>query len=123
MSRRNGRKNFAGVGNYNFCYFLYFFDERSGKADDCGTIKIGTIKHYPHEIIMSHRNGRNSRKGFAGGKGISVLSVLSVGQKYSFVEKPAAWYNKSPTEMAEMAEMAAPRGKKISFISFISAGQ
>ena len=37
MSRRKGRKNrknFAGVGNYNFCYFLYF----------CGTIKIGTIK-------------------------------------------------------------------------------
>ena len=43
MSRRKGRKNFAGGGNYNFCYFLYFFDERSGKADYCGTIKIGTI--------------------------------------------------------------------------------
>ena len=42
MSRRKGRKNFAGVGNYNFCYFLYF----------CGTIKIGTIKHYPHEILI-----------------------------------------------------------------------
>ena len=42
MSRRKGRKNFAGVGNYNFCYFLYF----------CGTIKIGTIKYYPHEIII-----------------------------------------------------------------------
>ena len=60
MSRRNGRKNFAGVGNYNFCYFLYFFDERSGKADDCGT-----IKYYPHEIIMSRRKSRNGRKGFA----------------------------------------------------------
>ena len=41
MSRRKGRKNFAGVGNYNFCYFLYF----------CGTIKIGT-KNFPHEIII-----------------------------------------------------------------------
>ena len=56
MSRRKGRKNFAGVGNYNFCYFLYF----------CGTIKIGTIKYYPHEIIMSRRKSRNGRKGFAG---------------------------------------------------------
>ena len=65
MSHRNGRKsrkNIAGAGNYNFCYFLYFFDERSGKADD-----RGTIKYYPHEIIMSHRNGRNNRKGFASG--------------------------------------------------------
>ena len=39
---RKSRKNFAGVGNYNFCYFLYF----------CGTIKIGTIKYYPHEILI-----------------------------------------------------------------------
>ena len=55
MSRRksrNGRKNFAGVCNYNFCYFLYF---------------CGTIKYYPHEIIMSRRKSRNSRKGFASG--------------------------------------------------------
>ena len=57
MSRRKGRKNFAGVGNYNFCYFLYF----------CGTIKIGTIKYYPHEIIMSRRKSRNGRKGCAEG--------------------------------------------------------
>ena len=42
----------------DFRYFLYFFDERSGKADDCGT-----IKYYPHEIIMSRRKGR---KNFAG---------------------------------------------------------
>ena len=51
MSHRKSRKNFAGAGNYNFCYFLYFFDkrsgkaddfdERSGKADDCGTIRPG----------------------------------------------------------------------------------
>jgi len=24
----------------DFLYFLHFFDERSGKADDCGTIKV-----------------------------------------------------------------------------------
>ena len=67
MSRRkgrNGRKSFA-EGDEDFLDFLYFFDERSGKADDCGTIKIGTIKHYPHEIIMSHRKNRKDRKGCA----------------------------------------------------------
>ena len=37
MSRRKSRKNFAGASNYNFCYFLYF---------------CGTIKYYPHEIII-----------------------------------------------------------------------
>ena len=61
MSHRNGRnsrKCFA-KGDEDFLDFFYFFDERSGKADD-----RGTIKHYPHEIIMSHRNGR---KGFASG--------------------------------------------------------
>ena len=42
MTHRKSRKNFAGASNYNFCYFLYF----------CGTIKIGTIKHYPHEILI-----------------------------------------------------------------------
>ena len=64
MSRRNSRnsrKGFAGASNYNFCYFLYFFDERSGKADDRGT------KNFPHEIKMSHRNSRNNRNGFASG--------------------------------------------------------
>ena len=52
MSRRNGRnsrKCFA-KGDEDFLDFFYFFDERSGKADDfdersgkaddCGTIKI-----------------------------------------------------------------------------------
>ena len=57
---RNGRNGFAGASNYNFCYFLYFFDERSGKADDCGT-----IKYFPHEIIMSRRKSRNGRKSCA----------------------------------------------------------
>ena len=47
MSRRKSRKNFAGVGNYNFCYFLYFCG-----TIKIGTIKIGTIKYYPHEIII-----------------------------------------------------------------------
>ena len=37
---------------------------------------------------MSHRNDRNDRKAPQCGAKISVLSVLSVGQKYSFVEKP-----------------------------------
>ena len=63
-------------------------------------------------ILLSRRNGRNSRNGFAQCR--VKISVLSVGQKYSFVEKPAAWYNKSPTvigfaaslveEMTEMTE-------------------
>ena len=35
---RNGRNGFA-EGDEDFLYFLYFFDERSGKADDRGTIK------------------------------------------------------------------------------------
>ena len=40
MSRRksrNGRKNFAGASNYNFCYFLYF---------------CGTKKYFPYEILI-----------------------------------------------------------------------
>ena len=36
---------------------------------------------------MSHRNDRNDRKAPQCGAKISVLSVLSAGQKYSFVEK------------------------------------
>ena len=43
---RNSRKCFA-EGDEDFLYFFYFFDERSGKADDCGT-----IKYYPHEILI-----------------------------------------------------------------------
>ena len=77
MSRRNGRnsrKCFA-KGDEDFLDFFYFFDERSGKADD-----RGTIKHYPHEIIMSHRKGRNSRNGFAEGVKISFISFISAGQ-------------------------------------------
>ena len=72
---------------------------------------------------MSRRKSRKSRKCFAQcGAKISVLSVLSVGQKYSFVEKPVAWYNKSPTEMSEIAESASPsEGNMISFIPFISS--
>ena len=59
MSRRNSRNSRKGFaeGKEDFLYFLYFFDERSGKADDCGTIKIATIKllsawgnNFPAEI-------------------------------------------------------------------------
>ncbi len=41
MSHRNGRNNrkSCAKGDEDFLDFLYFFDERSGKADDCGTIK------------------------------------------------------------------------------------
>ena len=49
MSRRksrNGRKSCA-KGDEDFLDFFYFFDERSGKADD-----RGTIKYYPHEVII-----------------------------------------------------------------------
>ena len=53
MSHRKSRKNFAGASNYNFCYFLYF----------CGTIKIGTIKHYPHEIIIVPQKEQKWQKG------------------------------------------------------------
>ena len=75
MSHRNGRNSRKGFaeGNEDFLYFLYFFDERSGKADD-----RGTIKYYAHEIIMSHRK---SRKNFAGSVTIiSAISFISAGQ-------------------------------------------
>ena len=41
----------------NFLYFLHFFDKRSGKADDCGT-----IKYYPHEIIIVTQKGQKWQK-------------------------------------------------------------
>ena len=61
------------------------------------------------------------------GNKISFISFISAGQKYSFVEKPVAWYNKSPTvigfaaslveEIAEIAERASQVDKNNSFIS------
>ena len=46
------------VDKKNFLYFLYFFDERSGKADDCRT-----IKYYPHEIIIVTQKGQKELRG------------------------------------------------------------
>ena len=45
------------TGRTPFCYFLYFFDERSGKADDCNT-----IKYYAHEIIIVTQKGQKGQK-------------------------------------------------------------
>ena len=71
MSHRNGRKNFAGVGHYNFCYFLYF----------CGTIKIGTIKYYPHEILIVPQKEQKWQKGLRRVRmKISLISFIPAGQ-------------------------------------------
>ena len=53
---RNGRNGFA-EGDEDFLDFFYFFDERSGKADDCGT-----IKYYAHEIIIVTQKGQKGQK-------------------------------------------------------------
>ena len=45
---------------------ISFISFISSTSEAAKPMTVGN-KYYPHEIIMSHRNGRNSRKGCAEG--------------------------------------------------------
>ena len=97
-----------------------------GKADDCGT-----IKYYPHEIIIVPQKEQKVQK--------ELRRVREQDFHYFFyffdersgkaddcgtIKLLSAWSNNRPAEIAESAERTSRRPVTIiSAISFISAGQ
>ena len=103
-----------------FCHFCHFFDERSGKADDCGTFIISCGWLFHERVFLSRRKSRKNGNLYSALRSFSVISVISVGLLLYHATGFSTKEYFCPTERTERTEIFTPHcGAFLSFLSFL----